>query len=168
MVERLADGTAVVIRPIAPADKRLLQGALRVASPETVRRRFLSPKLRLSEAELRYLTEVDGSDHVALIAVLADQPNRFAGVARFVRLREDPATAEVAITVADNQHRKGLGTILTRMLADEARARGVQTFTATILGDNVAAQRLMRKLVERLERGPAAAGSQEFLARIAA
>ena len=32
-----------------------------------VQRRFLSPKSSFSRAELRYLTEVDSRDHVALV-----------------------------------------------------------------------------------------------------
>ena len=35
---------------------------------ESVQRRFLTPKRSFSRAELRYLTEVDGRDHVALVA----------------------------------------------------------------------------------------------------
>ena len=33
-----------------------------------MQRRFLTPKRSFSRAELRYLTEVDGRDHVALVA----------------------------------------------------------------------------------------------------
>ena len=116
------------------------------------------PKPRFSSSELRYLTEIDGFDHVAIVAVSAEDPDVFYGVARFVRLREDPETAEAAIVVADALQGQGLGRELGRRLADEARERGVKRFTATLLGDNVAAHRLFRSISERLEHaelGPA-------------
>ena len=94
MLLALPDGTNVLIRPIAPEDKPLLVEGLRRLSPEAAFRRFLSPKVSFSAAELRYLTEVDGHDHVALIAVRLDDPNRLVAVARYVRLREPPYSDE--------------------------------------------------------------------------
>ena len=70
-------------------------------SPRSARLRFLAPKNRLSLAELRYLTEVDHVDHYALVAVLADDPTTLAGVGRWVRDREHPDAAEVAVVVGD-------------------------------------------------------------------
>jgi len=145
------DGSRILFRHIRPDDKGRLAVALGRLSPESRHRRFLMPKPRFSSAELRYLTEIDGFDHVAIVAVSAEDPDVFYGVARFVRLREDPETAEVAIVVADPLQGKGLGRRLGQRLADEARERGVKRFTATLLGDNVAAHRLMASITGRLE-----------------
>jgi RimJ/RimL family protein N-acetyltransferase len=109
------------------------------------------PKPRFSSSELRYLTELDGFDHVAIVAVSAEDPDVFYGVARFVRLTEDPETAEAAIVVADSLQGQGLGRELGRRLADEARERGVKRFTASLLSDNVAAHRLFAAISERLD-----------------
>ena len=68
MIERLPDGAQVLIRPIRPDDKGMLSDGLRRLSPESAQRRFLTPKRSFSRTELRYLTEVDGRDHVALVA----------------------------------------------------------------------------------------------------
>ena len=77
---------------------------------------------------------------------------RFAAtVGRFVRLPEDPATAEAAITVADNMQHKGVGRQLSLLLADEARELGIRRFSASILADNEPALRLMRTMTRRLE-----------------
>ena len=46
----------------------MLEDGLRQLSDESVHRRFLTPKRGFSRTELRYLTEVDGRDHVALVA----------------------------------------------------------------------------------------------------
>jgi RimJ/RimL family protein N-acetyltransferase len=141
----------IVFRHIRPDDKGRLAAGLARLSPESRQKRFLMPKPRFSSAELRYLTEVDGFDHVAIVAVSATDPEVFYAVGRFVRLRDDPQTAEVAIVVADALQGQGLGRELGRRLADMARERGVTRFSATLLGDNVAAWRLFASISARLE-----------------
>jgi RimJ/RimL family protein N-acetyltransferase len=111
-------------------------------SPRSARLRFLAPKNHLTLAELRYLTEVDHVDHYALVAVLADDPTTMAGVGRWVRDVEHPDAAEVAVVVGDCYQRQGLGTKLGIALADGARALGIARFTAIMLPENAAAQRL--------------------------
>jgi GNAT superfamily N-acetyltransferase len=140
--------TSVVIRPIRPDDRDLLAQAHSRLSPETVRRRYLTYKPRLTERDLSYLTEVDGVDHVALVAV---EDGRIVGVARWVRLPEDPETAEAAIVVADDHQGHGLGRRLGDAMADAARERGVKRFSAVLLSDNVAAHRLFDAMSERLD-----------------
>jgi RimJ/RimL family protein N-acetyltransferase len=157
----------ILFRHIRPDDKGRLAAGLARLSPETRHRRFLMPKPRFSSSELRYLTEIDGFDHVAIVAVSAEDPEIFYGVARFVRLRADPTTAEAAIVVGDALQGRGLGRELGRRLADEARERGVQRFTASMLGDNVAAQALFRSISARLtERTDA--GLREVVAELRA
>lgn len=148
----LADGERLVVRPIRPDDKDELQKALSRLSEESARRRFLSPKPAFTRGELRYLTELDGHDHVALVAELAEHPGAIVAVGRFVRLPDDPECADIAIVVGDPLQRRGVGTWLGELLADEARAHGIRRFSATMLGDNIAAHRLLRKVSDRLER----------------
>lgn len=147
---RLADGTQVVLRPIRPDDKRRLRAAFGRLSPESARLRFLVPKSKLSAAELRYLTEIDGTDHVAVIAVLAHAPDTIAGVGRFVRLAGRPSDAEVAVVIGDPWQGQGLGRHIGLVLADEARRRGIARFTASLLSDNRAAHRLLERITARL------------------
>jgi RimJ/RimL family protein N-acetyltransferase len=153
----LSDGTAVAIRPIAAGDKQELQDGLQRLSDEAVQRRFLVPKVRFTKAELRYLTEVDGHDHVALVAESERWPGTIVAVARYVRLNDDPDTAEAAIVVADELQGLGLGTLLAERLAAAATVHGVRRFTAEMLGDNRPAQRLMELLTARLAEGDPAA-----------
>lgn len=164
----LQDGTAVLIRPIEPGDKARLAAGLARLSQETIQRRFLATKPRFSPAELRYLTEVDGRDHIALVAVLADDPDALVAVARCVRLPDRPGTAEMAVVVGDPVQGQGLGRRLGRQLADEARRVGVRRFAATMLGENVPAQRLMRTITERLEGTWAGNGVRELVGDLAA
>jgi protein lysine acetyltransferase len=164
MLVRLSDGTRVVIRAIRPGDKSMLAKALRALPEETRRRRFLGAKPRLTVGELRYLTEVDGEAHFALVAVLADRLDHVVAVARYVRLPGDPATADAAIVVGDPWQRRGLGRRLAVMLADAAREHGIARFSATMLSDNPAALALMQTLSDRLESGAHDHGVREVVA----
>ncbi len=169
MIERLPDGAPVLIRPIRPDDKGMLADGLRRLSPESAQRRFLTPKRSFSRAELRYLTEVDGRDHVALVAESPSEPERrLIAVARFVRLQNDPAAADVAFTVADEWQGRGLGSLLGEHVAHAARNRGIRRFTATMASDNRPAHRLMRKLTDHLEQRHVGGGVDELVLDLAA
>jgi RimJ/RimL family protein N-acetyltransferase len=169
VLKRLPDGAPILIRPIRPDDKRMLEDGLRHLSPESVQRRFLTPKSSFSRSELRYLTEVDGRDHVALVAEYPGEPvRRLIAVGRFVRLAEDPEAAEVAIVVSDDWHRRGVGSAVSDLLAREARRLGIRRFTATMASDNLPAHRLMRKLTTQLEQHHAGAGVDELVLDLAA
>jgi protein lysine acetyltransferase len=164
---RLADGTDVVLRPIRPSDKALLERGMEQLSPESARLRFLAPKDHLTLAELRYLTEIDYVDHYAVVAVLADDPSTLAGVGRWVRNPARPHEAEIAVAVGDCHQGQGLGTARGEALADAARERGITTFTATMLAENTPAQRLFARLAGRLST-QAGDGVYEVVAELAA
>ena len=130
----LRDGSAVDVRPIRPTDKDALRSAFGRLSERSRYQRFMTPIDELSESQLRYLTEVDHSDHEALVAF--DPPSGDGvGVARFVRLA-DPTTAEAAVTVVDEWQGRGLGTGLCRLLAERARDEGIARFSALLLASN--------------------------------
>jgi GNAT superfamily N-acetyltransferase len=141
----LKTGQEVLVRPIRPQDSQgLLEGFQRL-SPESRYRRFLAPMANLGQAQLRYLTEVDHRDHEALLAIDPETRNGL-GVARFVRSREDPAVAEVAIAVADDWQGRGLGTALLRDLAGRAREEGIRRFSASVLAENSAVIEMVFRL----------------------
>jgi len=162
----LSDATRVRIRYIRPVDRDRLAAAHGRLSRDTIHKRFLSAKPRLTDAELAYLTEVDGRNHVAVVAVLADSPEEIVGVGRFVRLASEPDAAEVAIVVGDCHQGKGLGRRLGAVLADEALTRGIVRFRATMLADNVPAHRLFSAMTQRLESR--SAGVDELVLELAA
>jgi RimJ/RimL family protein N-acetyltransferase len=151
MLVRLENGTEVLIRPVRPDDKTLLADGMEHLSRESVYQRFLAPKGPLSDTELRYLTEVDFTDHVAYVAVRPEEPGVLVGVARWVRLRDDPEVAEIAFVVSDALQRQGLGTVLAETLALAARERGVRRFVATMLPDNLGAHRLFARVAQERE-----------------
>src|SRR3954451_2903659 len=174
MLLTLLDDTTVLVRPIAPEDKPLLVDGLRRISPETAMRRFLSVKVRFTEAELRYLTEVDQHDHIALVAVDARDPQMLIAVARCVRVSED--TADMAVVVGDlwqglrlgRPPRAALARRLVRLLTSAAADEGIVRFAGTMLADNRPALRLMRGIGTEFERDVISHGVRDVITRRAA
>jgi len=124
-----------------------LVAGLERLSEESRYRRFMAPIARFTDAQLRYLTEVDHVDHEALIALAMAEPDQPGiGVARYVRLLDRPDTAEAAVTVIDDYHGRGLGTILLALLGTAALSHGVRRFRAYVLEEN----RPMRQVLESL------------------
>ena len=143
--EVLVDGgLSVLVRPIDSDDKRRLADTFERLSPETRYRRFFAPLQRLSEQDLRYLTEIDHRDHEALVAVDPEDDGIIA-VARYVR-SHDPREAEVAIVVVDPWQQKGVATALLERLVSRAREAGIHRFVALVLSDNQDALELFHHL----------------------
>jgi RimJ/RimL family protein N-acetyltransferase len=141
---QLSDGRTVAIRRISPDDDERLRDSHARLSPQSRYRRFMSAKPQLSSSDARYLVDVDGDNHFALVATSAQgEGERIVGVARFIRVPEQPQTAEFAIVISDGWQRQGLGRELLRRLVDAAPRRGVQRFRATMLADNAAIHRLI-------------------------
>jgi GNAT superfamily N-acetyltransferase len=106
-------------------------------SPEARRLRFFNAPSHLSDALLDYLMDVDGSDRCALVAFAVDDEGApGVGLARYVRSRDEPDSAEAAVTVLDRYQHRGIATTLLQRLADRARADGISTFTATVMWEN--------------------------------
>jgi elongation factor P--beta-lysine ligase len=104
----LRDGVRVTLRPIAPGDKPLVAASFERLSEESRYRRFFTTENELSAAELAYFVDVDHHDHEAIIAI-DPLSGEALGVARYVRLKDDAEVAEVAVIVADDWQRRGLG-----------------------------------------------------------
>lgn len=147
----LRDGVAR-IRAIRPDDTQLLEALFAGLSEESRRLRFLTFKPRLSGAELAYFTDVDLATHEALIALdgVTGEP---LGVIRYVRTSPGAATAELAVAVPDEHARRGVASGLVARLAERARRAGVRCFTGYMLGENLAARRLLEGLGATATRG---------------
>ena len=126
----LRDGSHVRIRQGHHTDRDLLLRGFERLSPESRYRRFLAPIAELSEATVRYLTEIDHHDHEAMIA-LDEQTGEGIGVARYVRDPDHPDVAEVAVTVIDDWQRRGVGTLLLDVISARAREEGITTLHRT-------------------------------------
>jgi GNAT superfamily N-acetyltransferase len=141
------DGARIVIRPIEPADSADLAAAFRRLSALSRFRVFGERIDRLSPEQLLELTHVDHESRETLVALDA-ATGEGVGLARYVRVPDDPARAEVRCTVLDGWQHRGVGSALVERLAAGARAAGIERCTAVILLGNEPARRLLAHVAE--------------------
>ena len=155
VVRTLRDGAPVTVRPVTPEDREELRRGFLELSPESRYFRFLNIHTLPSDELLTYLTTVDQKDHVAIGASIESpdlKSERGIGIARFVRIGGTD-TAEAAITVVDDMHRRGVASVLLHELLRAAELRGIRRVRAEVLADNDT----MRGILER-------AGAQKVVA----
>jgi RimJ/RimL family protein N-acetyltransferase len=124
----------LLLRELAPADRRALAFIFRHLGETSRYQRFLGVKHQFSAHELDHLTHVDHWHREALIA-FSPSPRTPIGVARYVRCSQFDL-AEVAITVVDDWQRRGVGVELLLELRERAFRAGIRRFTATMFRDN--------------------------------
>ena len=115
-------------------------------SPESRYRRFFVGIHELTPEMLDYLTVVDGYNHFAILATTESldlKEEQGVGVARFVRLADEPDVAEAAITVVDDFQGRGVGRLLLMTLVEAAQERGVKKFRGEVLASNQPMCRLL-------------------------
>jgi GNAT superfamily N-acetyltransferase len=133
----------IQIRPVRPDDWHPLQLFHGGLSANTVRLRFHGAKRELSEPLAHRFTDLDGHDDVAFVATTGTS-DRIVGVARYSKL--NPTEAEVAFVVEDAYQHHGIGSRLMKMLADTARANGIEGFVADVLAGNAPMFHLLREI----------------------
>ena len=170
---RLRDGTPVLLRGQGPHDRALLAQLFAGLSGRSRYMRFMAGMPpALPSGMLDALSAVDDVSHVGVLALRGDRP---IGAARYVRSALSPEEADVAFTVADAYHRRGLAGLMTRELLEHAASRGIARLTFEMLGENRAAAALARslgatvrfaggQLVATLPVAPPAAGAEPLAA----
>lgn len=145
-LQRIASRTAIRIRRIAPADHDGLRTFYAGLSDESRRTRFLGPTNGIGDVQCSYFCCPDHAHREGFVAVFgpASRPDRIVG---HVCIEPDgPASAEVALAVADDLQGRGVGRTLVEAAVDWARRDGIQTLTATMLAGNPPIQRLLTGL----------------------
>jgi len=145
MQTRYVDG--ITIRPLRNGDTATVSALFERLGDRSRQRRFCGAKPRISEGELAALARVDGGHHV-LVAFVDGDPEP-VGIARIARDRD---AAEIAFEVADAYQGRGIGSVLVRELAADARAAGIRELVATVCGDNAPAISLLRRIGPSIHR----------------
>lgn len=140
-------GKLVTVRPLANGDTQTVATLFDRLSDASRASRFHAAKPRLSDREAGILAEVGSNSHVLVAHVGADP--RPAGLARLVRDRTDPSTAEIALEVADCYQRAGIGSLLVNMLLADARAAGISHVDALVEISNRPAFTLLQRILDR-------------------
>ena len=135
----LTDGTTIEIRAAQPDDFAAVRDLHAKMSPDNLYLRFFSMSPVTAEREARRICREPGPDHAALLAVLDGE---VVGCGTYERYGADSRSAEVAFAVADEMHRRGVGTLLLEHLVSLARSRGCSTITAETLSENAAMLRM--------------------------
>ena len=142
---RLKNGIVAHLRDVRPSDATYLVDGFSRLSEASRYARFFVPIRELTPEFVRYLTQVDGTNHVAVVALTQDETTSL-GIARFVRDAKDPKSAEFAITIVDEAQGQGLGLALLSLLMEEAREVGIETLTAFVQSTNQGIRGLLGKV----------------------
>src|ERR1700735_4899049 len=159
----LRSGYVVRIRPVRPDDAPALARAYTNLGEQSRYRRFFTAMPKLPETTLKAAVDVDHLNHEALVAVPL-LSGEIVGECRFIRLTDQPDTAEIGVTVVDAWQGRGLGSALLACLSDRALRAGIEYFTAEVLAENRTMLALLPGLgqVETESRGPVVSARVEL------
>ncbi len=147
----LADGSPARVRAVEAGDRDDLVALHERASDESVYRRFFSLNRPVATAFVDTLCRT--SETVWSLVVVRSE--RLVGLASAAR--GEGASAEIAVFVDEDLHGLGIGTLLVERLAGWSHDRGVDTFTAEVLTENLPMLRVFHdagfELTEQRESG---------------
>jgi RimJ/RimL family protein N-acetyltransferase len=138
-VETLRSGQLITIRAIRPEDSTALLEVFPELDQQSLYLRFFQSKSKISDQELKYFTEVDFIDHVALVATadLNDKAKIIGGGRYFAYDHpEKTRSAEIAFMVHDRYQGQGIATLIMKHLLIIARANRISRFEADVLSEN--------------------------------
>ena len=130
----LLDGTALLVRPILPADASGLVALHERLSADTIYRRYFGARPHLLPTDVHRFTNVDGRARFALVAMRGGD---LVAVARYEG-RPGDEVAELAVVVDDVVQHRGIGRLMLGRLVDVAREAGLREIVADVLRDNTA------------------------------
>jgi RimJ/RimL family protein N-acetyltransferase len=142
MADRLKSGLPVTIRAVRPDDKDKINEAFHNLEPDTIYTRYFRYKTSLSDAELKWATELDFENDVALVVTVEDAGKEIViGGSRFSILDSPPGaprSAEIAFTVEEDYQGQGIASRLLKHMVRIAREKGVAFLEAEVLSRNAA------------------------------
>jgi RimJ/RimL family protein N-acetyltransferase len=138
------DPDRVTVRELRPDEGALLDTVMAGMSANSRYLRFHTPISELTPRLRHALLDVDGFDHLALVAEA--EPGGAVGIARILRNRRRRDEGEIAVAVVDAWHRRGVGRHLVTAVTEHARRHGVRRITARVLPENTAALNLFRSV----------------------
>lgn len=135
--EVLRDGGAVRLRAAQSDDAGRIQSHFRRLSKRSIYLRYFNQRRELPATEIERMTHVDHVGRETLLAVeRREAVEDVIGIGLYERVDGRPRRAEVAFSVLDEHHGRGIGTVLLEQLARIARRHGIEEFQATVLGEN--------------------------------
>lgn len=136
----------VTIRPLQDGDVDTVRMFFEQLGQESRRLRFGSTSMPNAGA-LTVLAQVDGRRHV----LVAYGERRPVGIAHLA-LDDDRRSGEVAVAVADDWQRAGVGSELLRLMTSDAAAAGARHIRAVVRLENRGSLSLARKVARIVGR----------------
>jgi len=147
---RTLRGQRVAARQAMEADTPLLAELLGQLSERARQLRYMSSRHFSAEviwSEAVRMTRELSPDHTTLVATKQlNEYHEVIAVAELVRDQHDPAVAEIALVVRDDEQQQGIGMFLLRHLVGLAQSSDIRCLSASMLAENSAMLRLIRTL----------------------
>ena len=134
----LADGGSAHLRPVRATDAASLRALYESLSEESRTSGSSRPRPRRWQRP----SDPTSSSTTTTLPWSLEHGDEIVGVADYFRKLDD--VAEVAFTVRDDQHGRGLGSLLLDHLAQVAVERGIRSFVAQVLAKNDAMRAVFR------------------------
>lgn len=135
-------------------DKDMEAELVRRLSHTTRHFRFLGCMKELSPQMLKDFCEVDGHHSMAFVATISENGKETEiDVSRYAP-NADEDVREMAVTVADDCQKLGIGKLLTEKLIEFAKGHGVKRSYSVDLADNTAMRTLAEELGMDVRRDP--------------
>lgn len=141
---KTAEGAPVRLRPMRPDDEDALRHAISQLSNRSRYLRFFNGAATLPDYVVHRLSNVDGVEHVAWVAIdetQADKP--IIGAVHAQRGSKDEPRGDFSIGLLDAWHSKGIARVLIALLAADARKAGFEELIADVLWENKKGRALM-------------------------
>jgi acetyltransferase len=140
----LADGTALLVRPVRPEDEPLYGPFFAKVTQQDLRLRFFAPVKEFSHIFVARFTQIDYARAMAFLAI-DEASGEMLGV---VRIHADANfdTGEYAILIRSDQKGHGLGWLLMQQMIEYARAEGLKCVRGQVLQENTGMLAMCRNL----------------------
>lgn len=144
-VEKMRDGTKVLLRPMKHTDDKLWVELYNSLSAMSKYYRFFTSHRQPTPEMINQYVHIDYVNNFAIVAILTEQgKERMLGVARYV-LDPPPDSAELAVAIADDWQGKGLGTKMLMHLLQIMIRRKIKRVHGDIFLENRKMMQLMHE-----------------------
>jgi len=135
----LKDGTGVLLLPVSPCDRQCILDGFEQLSDRSRYSRYHTPMRSLPDGYVDCLTGADNYNNVVVAAQLDQEGVQVGiGLARYVRLQDEPDVAEFSVTVVDAYQNQGLGSLLLEYLVQHALENQISLLRGYVLPGNEA------------------------------
>ncbi|MFA7691685.1 MAG: GNAT family N-acetyltransferase [Candidatus Hydrogenedentales bacterium] len=136
------DGTQLTVRPIHPTDEPHMRDLFHSLSQQSIYTRFMSRMKWVPRKQVQQFIYIDHRTEVSIVATIPEANGDLIVALGGYYLDSRTNRAEVAFVVADKYQNRRIGSFLFKHLCKIAKSHGIAGFTAEVLDENKAMQRL--------------------------